>query len=91
MIAGGAGEPQPTAEELEERKRAAEAALRQAMALYKVRAWMRRVQRRKQRERQQLLSLQEAPGEEEQPASPNGTADTPAAPGQVAVEIRRDE
>ena len=89
MLAGGAAES-PTAEELEERRLAAEAALRQAMALYKVRAWMRRVQRRKQREKQQLLSLQEGSGEEEQPASPNGAADTPAAPGQVAVEIRRD-
>ena len=41
-------------------------------------------------EKQQLLSLQEGSGEEEQPASPNGAADTPAAPGRVAVEIRRD-
>ena len=83
FLVGSTPEPAPpTAEELEERKRAAEAALAHAIALYKLRAWMRRhlrnKERRKRAEEQKLL---EESGEAEESA---------ATPGQVAVEIRRD-
>ena len=83
--------PAPTAEELEERKRAAQAALAHAIALYKLRAWMRRHIRNKERRKQAEEEKRLAGGAADEGTPTTGESAAPAAtPGQVTVEIRRD-